>query len=246
MLGRTYLDHLKELLTTIEQTQSEAISRAASVIADSINKGGTLHLFGTGHSHLLAEEAFYRAGGLVPVNAILEPALMLHDGPFKATDMERLEGYAEIILDHSGIEEGDVLIVISNSGRNAVPVEMAVAGIARGITVVALTSLAHSRSVPSRHSSGKRLYEVADIVIDNCGVVGDAILSIGSSRTHICPTSTVTGAAIINTLVAEVVERLVALGAEPPVFVSANLDGGDEYDRQWAAKFAKKRAICRG
>lgn len=234
MLAQNYLNRVQRILDEIGKTQLEAIGRAADIAAAAIRGGGRLHLFGTGHSHIIAEEAFYRAGGLVPVNAVLEPALMLHEGPFKSTAMERLEGYAQIILDHSGIGPDDALMIISNSGRNAVPVEMALIAKARGIPVIVLTSLAHSRSVPSRHSSMKHLFEVADVVIDNCGVPGDAVLEADGTSVQICPTSTVAGAAIINMLVAEVVERLCAIGIEPPVFVSANIEGGDEFDRQWA------------
>lgn len=243
MLAQNYLGRVQSILDDIGKTQLEAISRAADVAAAAIAGGGRLHLFGTGHSHVIAEEAFYRAGGLAAVNAILEPALMLHEGPFKSTAMERLEGYAEIILDHSAVKAGDVLMIISNSGRNAVPVEMALTAKARGIPVIVLTSLAHSRSVPSRHSSGKHLFEVGDVVIDNCGVPGDAVLRADGSAARICPTSTVTGAAIINMLEAEVVARLCAMGIEPPVFLSANIDGGDEFDRKWAHVLGKDRAF---
>jgi len=234
MLAQNYLNRVQRILDEIGKTQLEAVGRAADIAAAAIRGGGRLHLFGTGHSHIIAEEAFYRAGGLVPVNAVLEPALMLHEGPFKSTAMERLEGYAQIILDHSGISPGDALMIISNSGRNAVPVEMALIAKVRKIPVIVLTSLAHSRSVSSRHSSMKHLFELADVVIDNCGVPGDAVLQADGLAAPICPTSTVAGAAIINMLVAEVVERLCAMGIEPPVFVSANIEGGDEFDRQWA------------
>ncbi|MEW6227770.1 MAG: SIS domain-containing protein [Bacillota bacterium] len=243
MLAHSYFTRVRELLESVEETQFQAICKAADAIVESIRRGRTFHLFGTGHSHLIAEEAFCRAGGLVPVNAILEPALMLHEGPFKATAMERLEGYAEVIADHAGVREGDTVIVISNSGRNVVPVEMALASKSRGAVVVALTSLAHSRKVASRHSSGKRLFEVADIVIDNCGVFGDAVLSVDELPTKVCPASTVTGAAIINALVAEVVERLIRAGIKPPVFISSNVEGGDEHNQQWEPRFAGKPAI---
>jgi len=238
VLGKRYFESIRELLDAIEKTQFEAICKAADAVTESISKGKTFHLFGTGHSHMMAEEAFCRAGGLVPVNAILEPALMLHEGPFKATAMERLEGYAEIIVEHAGIEEGDTVMVISNSGRNVVPVEVALTSKGRGALVIALTSLAHSSKVASRHSSGKRLFEVADIVIDNCGVFGDAILEVDGLSTKVSPTSTVTGAAIINILVAEVVERLLRAGIKPPVFISSNVEGGDEHNQQWEPRFA--------
>lgn len=242
MLSQKYLNCVQQILNEIGKTQSDAIGQAADIVAAAIAGGGKLFLFGTGHSHIIAEEAFYRAGGLVHVSPILEPALMLHEGPLKSTQMERLEGYAQIILDHSGIGSGDALMIISNSGRNAVPVEMAVIAKNRGIPVIALTSLAHSRSVPSRYSGGKHLFEVADVVIDNCGVHGDAVLNVDCSngQVQICPTSTVAGALIINMLVAEVVERFCAMGIEPAVFRSANVDGGDEFDRQWEKALATR------
>lgn len=239
-MARKYLASVRQTLDLVENTQLEAIGKAADAIAECIGRGGKLYIFGTGHSHIIGEEAYYRAGGLVNVQAVLEPALMLHEGAYKSTDMERLEGYARIILDNCGIRPGDVLLIVSNSGRNAVPVEMALLARERGITAVALTSLAHSGSVPSRHSSGKRLFEVADIVIDNCGVVGDAALQVDGMSTNIGPTSTVAGTAIINMLQAEVVERLLAKGIKPPVFVSANVEGGDEADQQWREGFGKR------
>jgi uncharacterized phosphosugar-binding protein len=241
VLGKKYFESIFRLLNLIETTQFDAICKAADVVAESISSGGTFHLFGTGHSHILAEEAFCRAGGLVSVNAILEPALMLHEGPFKATAMERLEGYAEIIIDQVGIRKGDTVMVISNSGTNTVPVEMAVASKVREAWVIALTSLAHSTEVTSRHASGKRLFEIADIVIDNCGVLGDAILTVDGLSPKICPTSTVAGAAIINALVAEVVERLIRVGIKPSVFISFNMEGGEGYNQQWKWTLPGKR-----
>jgi uncharacterized phosphosugar-binding protein len=239
-LGTRYFEHIERLLQTLQRTQRENISAAADIVADALIQGGVFHIFGTGHSHIIAEEAFFRAGGLVAVNAILEPGLMIHDGASKSTNLERLSGYAEIIADYHDLKCSDALMIVSNSGRNAVPVEMAVTAKNRGIPVIALTSLAASTQVDSRHSTGKRLFEVADVVIDNCGVPGDAILEVADIPTKICPTSTVTGTIILNVLVAEVAERILAAGIQPAFYKSANLDDGTEYYGQWVAEYKRK------
>ena len=202
----------------------DCIVQAGKVIADAIAQGGTLHIFGTGHSHTLAEELYVRAGGLVHVNAILEPSLMLHEDPARATELERQEGLAAEILVKHEMRAGDVLIVASNSGRNPVPIEMALLAKERGLVVIALTSLVHSQAVASRHPSGRRLFEVADIVLDNGGDVGDAMLEVEGLPTKACPTSTVIGAAILNAVVAVIIEELLSMGVVPPVLVSSNVD----------------------
>ena len=202
----------------------DRIGQAGKVIANAIVQGGTLHVFGMGHSHMLAEELYVRAGGLACVNAILEPSLMLHEDPARATELERQEGLAAEILVKHEMRAGDVLIVVSNSGRNPVPIEMALLAKERGLVVIALTSLAHSQAVASRHSSGGRLFEVADVVLDNGGEVGDAVLEVEGHPTRACPTSTVIGAAILNAVVAAIIEELLGMGVVPPVLVSSNVD----------------------
>jgi uncharacterized phosphosugar-binding protein len=172
---------------------------------------------------MAAEEIFHRAGGLCCINAIIDPALSGH-GPF-GTALERTPGYIPVLLSQYDFRAGEHLIVISNSGINAAPVEAALYGKEHGLVVTAITSLTHSRSVASRHSSGKKLYELADHVIDNCGPAGDALLEVPGVEERICATSTVTTALIMNMLMAEVVGRLVAAGMTPPVLRSANLPG---------------------
>jgi uncharacterized phosphosugar-binding protein len=218
-----YFDAIRALLTEVEARSAPTIAICADLIARSLADGGVLHAVGTGHSHMLAEELFYRAGGLMPVNAILDPRLMLHDGALSSTLAERLPGYAEAVLARYTLLPGEVLIVASNSGRNAVPVEMALAAHERGLKVIALTSLAHSESQPSRHPSGKRLFEVADHVLDNGGVVGDAALTLPGMAGSLCPTSTVIGVALLQALVYSTAERLLALGVAPPILLSANV-----------------------
>lgn len=235
---RTYYETISQMISTIAETQGAAVAEAGRLGAAAIRNGGLIHVFGTGHSHLLAEEPFYRAGGLLPVNAILEPALMLHDGVQKSSALERLPGLAERILALQPLAVGDLIIIVSNSGRNPVPVEAALYAKERGLAVVAITSLAHSRSQPPLHLSGKRLYELADVVIDNAGVPGDAALEVPGLPVRACATSTVTGAFIIQSVMAAVLEHLLEAGTEPPVMQSGNVEGCEAYNQRMIDLYA--------
>jgi len=228
----SYFNEIRRLLDQVESTQAQAVRAAAELIAESFAAGGIWHLFGTGHGHILAEELFYRAGGLFKINAILEPGLMLHDGALASSELERLPGYARIVLSKHTLNAGDVLLVASNSGLNAVPIEAALVAQQLGLKVIALTSLAHSQSVPARHPSGKKLYELADIVLDNCGRRGDAALDLPGLEGAVGPTSTTIGAAILHWLEVEVIRSLQRRGITPGIVTSANVPGGDERNRQ--------------
>lgn len=210
-------------LATVNQaveTQLGVVREVAVLVADALAGGHRFVLFGTGHSHALVEEAWGRAGGLADVTAILEPSLMLHEGLEKSSLFERRTGLASDILKLHAVGPGDVVLIASNSGRNAVPVEFAVLANQAGAVVVALTSLNHSRSVTSREPGGRRLFEVADVVIDNCGVPGDAIVE--REPEAVGPTSTVVGALLINALVVEAVAELDRRGVAAPVLRSLN------------------------
>jgi uncharacterized phosphosugar-binding protein len=232
-----YFDVIRQLLNEAERRNAGALEQAADVIATSIQQDGILHAFGTGHSHMIAEEIFDRAGGLVPVNAMLDPSLMLHVSASSSTGVERLSGYAELVLERYKVSPKDVMLIISNSGRNAVPIEMAMTAKARGLPVIALTALAYSQGQPSRHTSGKRLFEVADLVLDNCGPYGDAALEVEGLPERICATSTVMGAAIVQALMHNVLQKLAARGFKPPIFRSANASGGDDYSTTYIEKY---------
>ena len=222
-----YLKNIHTLLDRVLQTQSDAMDRAAAAVADTLQQGGMVYAFGTGHSHMLAEELFYRAGGLVKVFPILDDALMLHTNASRSSHLERLPGYAATLLDNGfSPTEADIVFIFSNSGRNAVPVELAQEMKQRGVRTVCITNLAQSAAAVSRHTSGLRLFEICDIVIDNCGAVGDAAMQIGQNRCG--PTSTVIGAAILQAIVCSVVAKLERRGIAPEVFCSSNVDGGDE------------------
>lgn len=226
-----YYQAVNELLARIAATQQENIARAAEVMADCIKRDELVYLLGSGHSLAIAMEGYYRAGGLACVDVI-------EDTTFGRA--ERVEGYAETVLKNYNISSGSVVIIVSNSGRNAMPVETALWCRERGIKTVAITSLAHSKSVTSRHSSNKRLFEIADVVIDNCGMPGDAILEIEGLPGRACPTSGLAGIFIVESMVARTIENLIKAGVTPPVFISANIDGGDEHNESLLKKYINR------
>ena len=226
--AQEYYREISRILKEIADTQEDKIQEAAELVADLIARDGILYILGSGHSLMVAAEGYHRAGGLVPVDVI-------HDRTFGRA--ERVNGYAQVLLDEYDVPTGGVVVIASNSGRNALPIEMALECKARGIITIAITSLAHSKSVSSRHPSGKRLFEIADVVIDNCGVPGDAILEIEEVPGKFCATSAVAGAFIMQSIIAQTVESLVKMNVTPPVLISANIDGGDEHNKRIAAKY---------
>jgi uncharacterized phosphosugar-binding protein len=228
--GREYAEAIQGLLQEIVDTQMEEITQAADIVADAVASDGIVYTFGTGHSHVIAEDVAYRAGGLAPVDAVLEPSLTGHRHVVKSEYMERVEGMAEVILDYYEVTPRDALIVISNSGRNAAPVEMAQIARAREIPVIAITSMAHTTGTSSRHSSGKKLYQLADVVIDNSAPKGDCVLEVEGMKQPIGPASGVTGMFIIHTVMVQAIENLKNRGVEPPVFMSGNIDGSDAFN----------------
>ena len=229
------------MLDEILECQQENIEAAAELICQTIVSGGRLFAFGCAHAGMLTEELFYRAGGLMLINPIFGPGLMLNEVPVtKTSQFERLSGYADVLLDSVNLGEKDLLILISTSGRNPVPVEMALGSKERGAKVIALTSLKYTQNVSSRHQSGKKVYEIADLVLDNCGQIGDAVLQIEGLIQKMGPTSTIAGSFILNSVVALAVEKMLALGLEPPVYLSANLDEGDEHNRKLLQQYREQ------
>lgn len=242
-LVQAYFQAVNRIISTVMETQAGAIDEAGRLGAEAILKGGLIHAFGTGHSHMIAEEMFARAGGLVLVNAIFEPSLMLHEGVARSSAVERLPGYVQSIMDLEPLTPGDLMIVVSNAGRNAVPVEAAMYAREHGLKVVAITSLAHSQSQPPNHPSGKKLFELADVVIDNGGIPGDAAVEVPGTGVWTASTSTVVGAMIAEAIVAAVVERLQAAGMAPlPVLRSGNLEGAKAHNQQVKATYADRMA----
>lgn len=230
-MNKTYLKNLYTLLEKLENTQEQTIDQVAAVCADSIAKGGLLYFFGTGHSHMIAEEPFYRAGGLACVYPILETDLMLHEGASKSSGYERLEGLGNLVVSNAGLGKGDVLFIASNSGRNCAVIDAAMEAKKRGAITVAITSMHHTTQVASRHSSGLNLYQVCDYVLDNGGELGDASVELDGLGQKIAPTSSVMDITLVNLILVNTVEFLLKKGIKPPVFMSANTDAGDEANR---------------
>ena len=218
----------------------DAITKAASEIAGRLGKGGILYVFGTGHSHVLAEEIYMRAGGLVQAKAIMPHELTVDLDMQKSTLLERTDGLAEIVFATNKIRSCDALIIVSNSGRNAVPVQMAQGAKTRGIFTVALTNLEHSKGVSSRDKSGKKLYELCDVVLDNCVPVGDALVQAPGKNFSVAPASTIFGAFIIEMLVCTIIETMIANGDELFILQSGNVDGNDEHNRNAKELLLKK------
>lgn len=216
--------------------QHEALEKAARAIKDAWRAGKMVYAFGTGHAHMLSLEGFYRAGGPARMYPILKEELMLHRSASESSAYERKEGYAASLLAEYPVQQGDCLIVFSNSGRNAVPVEMAVEAKKRGLTVIAMTSLKHSRACAPRNKLNLRLFEAADIVLDNCGCPGDAAVQTADGR-MIGATSTVVCAALWQAILCRADALLLEEGVQPETFASANVDGGDQINQRLIEKY---------
>ncbi len=233
MSSAAYLAAAAEGLRRLAETQTDAINRAAATVTETILGGGRVFSFGASHSFMLTEELVYRTGGLMLINPIFPQGMNLSVCPATLTSqLERLPDLGRVLLESSPALAGDVLLIASTSGRNAVTIDMALAAREREMTTVAITSLAYAQGVPSRHPSGKHLHELCDLVIDNCAPLGDCAVEIPGLPQKTGPLSTVLGCAAVNALVAQVIRNLADQGVTPPVFISANLPGGDEHNRK--------------
>ena len=230
-MNKVYLENIIHLLNKLENTQDNIIDQVADICAECIYNDGMLYFFGTGHSHMICEEPFYRAGGLACIYPILETDLMLHEGASKSSRYERLEGLGNIVVANTNLSKGDVLFLVSNSGRNCAVIDAAMEAKKRGAITVAITSMDHTTKVTSRHSSGLNLYQVCDYVLDNGGELGDASVELVGLGQKIAPTSSVLDITLVNLILVNTVERLLKKGIKPPVFMSANTDAGDEVNR---------------
>lgn len=233
-----YADHLKELIDKVRLTQDAAIEEAAELMCNAIKNGNSIFAFGASHAGMLSMELFYRTGGLVNINPIFAADLMSNIRPATLTsDIERLEGFGNLILKNTAAKEGDVLILHSVSGRNAVTIDMGLEAKKLGIKVIVITNLDYTKLVISRHSTGLKLKDVGNIVIDNCGEFEDSSQVITGVAQKMGPTSTIIGAFIVNGLSLKIAEKLVESGIEVPVFHSANIDGGDAHNKALMEKY---------
>ena len=225
---KEYLNTICELIQHMEKTQGEAIHKAATLVGNTIIAKGLVYTFGSGHSQLLAQEVHARAGGMYPVLQIVDPLW---------GRAERIEGLGEILLRGVPFKPGETIFVISNSGRNPEPIEVAMKAKELGLHVIVVTSLTHSHSVASRHSSGKKLYELGEVVLDTGTPAGDACMSFKGIDVKAGAASTVLGAALMNAVMVEAIQYILDKGENPPVLMSANLDGNEEFNARVMARY---------
>jgi uncharacterized phosphosugar-binding protein len=233
----------RDAIARVEATQLPAIQRASAVLAERMRSGGVVQLFGTGHSKAFSMEMSGRAGGLVPTHAMYLSDLALA-GRYAAEELrdpsfERRPEVARELFGLYDVRPSDALIVVSNSGRNGATVEMALIAAEKKLPVIVVTSVAHTSAVTSRHPSGKRLIDLGDVVIDNCAPFGDAVLDTGHAA-RVCAVSSVTGAMIAQALTAEITADYQRHGAEPPVMISANVDGADDHNARLRAGYGSR------
>ena len=236
-----YYSSVVEILGRIESTQSENIQKAADLMADCTKSGGIVHAFGTGHSHLVAEDIFWRGSTLANVHAILEPSMTGHAEITKSEYMEKLEGAGKLIVDYHRLSSPDVIIVISNSGNNVVPIDVAIEASKRGVKVISITSFEYANHLKTLHVSGRKLKDVADVAIDNCCPIGDAAVSFEDLPMKVGAVSTVAGSFIVHSLIVQTVEDLLNQGIKPDVYFNgsfmANSREVEEYNQRVTDKY---------
>ncbi|MBQ3859396.1 MAG: SIS domain-containing protein [Clostridia bacterium] len=234
-----YYQRVTEIMAEVFDKEADGIEQAAGIIAEANRTKHSVFAFGCNHAGLIALELFYRTGGMVTVNPVRAPGMMLElSPPTMTSELERLPGYGNIIFNNMKAKAGDVLIIHSVSGRNAVTVDMAQAAREAGLTVIVITNMNTTKAVKSRHPSGKKLCDFASVLIDNHGDLGDAAVELEGFPQKVSASSTVVGAAILNAVTARACELLIESGFEPPVFMSGNIDGGDEHNKKVMAEYA--------
>jgi len=266
-MSKTYLARAIELLQEVEATQGEAIATAAGWIADAIEAGGLAHFFGAGHSHMALEEAFPRNGGLIGLHPLSELALSYYtpvvgnSGIFQMRFFQQVDGLGEIIWKNYRFRKTDCFVVYTNTGVTKVALDIATFAKAEGMRVIAVTSLKHAAATGTEHGGGKRLHEIADLVIDNCSVVGDAMIEVPGSEDKAGAGSSVTSIAITNALSTEAALELARRGVTPMILPSPYFEGTeeakarraraerrwseciDEYPRRYAQMFLREPAL---
>ncbi|MFG2791515.1 SIS domain-containing protein [Streptomyces sp. NPDC048419] len=229
-----FFDAAIDLLRRVRDEEAESITAAGTLLADTVTEGGRLFAFGAGHSSLAAQDVVYRAGGLALMNLLTVPGVVGVDvrPATLGSALERVDGLASVVLDCSPLRTGDALVIISLSGRNALPVEMAMKARELGVKVIGVTSVAYATETRSRHASGTYLRDHCDVVLDSKIAIGDATLTLDTVPAPFAPASTVVTSAILQSVMATAAGALAARGIEPPLLRSGNVDGGHEWNTQ--------------
>lgn len=251
-MAPAYLRAARHTLDALERTQLAAIDRASGLCATAILADGLVHLFGSGHSRMAVEEMYPRYGSFPGFHPMVELSLSNHhqvvgsNGQRQAMFIENAEGLGKVILDNFALDPNrDLMVVISAGGTNAVPVEVALEAQALGLRVIAITAVEHSRLSASKHSSGKRLFEVADLVIDTCTPPGDAAISIPDLDTPVAPLTSLASVAIINMIKAQTAHLLTQAGQPPAVITSSVIVGSERSRELFERSYARHRELTR-
>ena len=231
-LADQFFDAAIDLLQRVRDEEAQSITAAGTLLADTVTAGGRLFAFGAGHSSLAAQDVVYRAGGLALMNLLAVPGVVGVDvmPATLGSALERVDGLATAVLDSSPLRAGDTLVIISLSGRNALPVEMAMHARTLGVKVIGVTSVAYATETRSRHTSGTYLRDHCDIVLDSKIPIGDATLTLDTIPAPFAPASTVVTSAILQAVMATAAGTLAERGIEPPLLRSGNVDGGHEWN----------------
>ncbi|WP_238159919.1 sugar isomerase domain-containing protein [Kribbella pratensis] len=242
MSAQTYVHTLTPILAAVTEQIDGPIQQAADLMTESLRADGVIQAFGSGHSEALAMEIAGRAGGLIATNRIALRDLVLLGGEprelLRSAELERDPKYSRKLYELSAARPGDLFVIASNSGVNGSIVELASVVKEKGHPLIAITSLQHTGGMDSRHPSGKKLIDFADVVLDNHAPYGDSVLDLPDGGGKVCAVSSITAALIAQMLVAEVLRRMTDAGETPPVYLSANIPGGDEHNHALEAKYA--------
>lgn len=239
---RRYLGEIEAHLRAVAETEAGNLERAAKMLAGHIEKDKLLYVYGPGgHSNLGTQEIFFRAGGLMHINPILDEGTLLSSGAMRSMAMERLSGYGRVVMEDRGIGKGDMLLIVNAYGINAATIDAALYAKEVGATVLAVTSVLHASSTapdhPARHPTKRNLHDIADVVLDCKVRVGDAVLEMEGVPQKVGAMSTFANAYLLNCLIAETVRLLAERGVVPPIWRSGNAPGGDEWNRQFLGRF---------
>ena len=218
-----YFTIMQAVVENVLNTQEDNMAKAAKILASTTKNEGIIHLFGSGHSSLIAEDVFWRAATLANVHAIFESAVAGINEVTKTSKIEKLEGIGQVIVDYNRIMPPDAIICISNSGNNAATVDVALAAKERGVPVIAITNVTYADQLTTHHSSGKKLKDVADVVIDNCSLYGDAAVELDGFPQKVGATSTIPAAFIVPALLVQTCENLLEDGVQPDVYYNGHL-----------------------
>jgi uncharacterized phosphosugar-binding protein len=241
-LSGQFFDAAIGLLQRVRDEEAASIETAGTLLADTVASGGRLFAFGAGHSSLAAQDVVYRAGGLALMNLLAVPGVVGVDvmPATLGSALERVDGLASAVLDCSPLRAGDTLVIISLSGRNALPVEMAMSARALGVKVIGVTSVAYASETTSRHASGTYLKDHCDVVLDSKIAIGDAELTLDTVPAPFAPASTVVTTALLQAVMATAAGSLADRGVEPPLLRSGNVDGGHEWNRRVFEKYGER------